>query len=330
MKRLCAGLLLFLLTPAWAVDVEAYPELASLIEKMVREYQFSEDELVDLFKQVEIRPQILEAMERPKEAVPWFEYKKQFVTADSARRGARFWERNSATLARAGQEYGVAPEIIVAIIGIETQYGRNLGRFSVLNALTTLALEFAPRREYFRGELIQYLLLARDLKLDPLRVQGSYAGAMGMAQFMPSSYRSYAVDFDGDQQRNLSGEDDAIGSIAYYLKQHGWKSGEPVVDEVVIEGARYQEMESTDIKPAVSVKQLKKYGVVPTSRVDQRRLAALIGLQEEAGPLYRLGYHNFYIISRYNRSTNYAMAVYELGCLIRSYYNEPPPGYVSP
>jgi len=307
---------------ASALNLEEYPELGAFINEMAEKHQFSTAELINWFKQAEIRPEVVEAMEKPKEALPWFEYKKNFVTDENVRKGIGFWKKNTRALARANDEFGVAPEIIIAVLGVETQYGKHTGRFPSFDTLTTLMLKYSPRKEFFRSELKEYLLLARELEINPLSIKGSYAGAIGIAQFMPSSYRAFAVDFDGDRKPDLNRKEDAIGSVANYFKQHGWKAGEPIADDAKIDGLRYGEIENQGAEPKYNVQQLRKYGIIPVQAVDKNQLAALIILEDQAGPLYRLGYYNFYVITRYNRNKNYAMAVYELSQLIRKQYDE--------
>jgi membrane-bound lytic murein transglycosylase B len=304
--------------PAAAVDFREYPEMAAFIQDMSARHGFSPAELRRVFAHARIRPEIIEAIERPREALPWHEYKKNFVTTEHVQLGRKFWQRHEAALERARAQYGVAPEIIVAIIGVETQYGRNKGEYPVIDALTTLMLRYPPRAEFFRRELEEFLLLARESGFDPVTIKGSYAGAMGTPQFIPSSYRRYAVDFNGDRRRDLlNNPEDAIGSVANFLKEHGWQTREPVADEVEIQGTLYFWVEKLGVKPVLSVSHLVLFGVVPREATDTQRLAALIALEGESGPFHRLGYDNFYVITRYNRSKRYAMAVYELGEMIR-------------
>ncbi len=307
---------------AYALNLEEYPELTGFIKEMAAKKNFSADELADWFKKVELRPEVVEAMEKPKEALPWSEYKKIFLTDENVRKGVEFWNKNRAALARANAEFGVAPEIIIAILGVETQYGKHTGRFPIFDALTTLAFTYPPRKEFFRRELEEYLLLTRELGISPLSIKGSYAGAIGIAQFMPSSYREYAVDFDGDRKRDLNQQEDAIGSVANYFKRHGWKAGEPITNEARVDGARHSEIENQGTEPKYKIDELRKYGVTPVRAVDKNQLTLLIALDDDAGPLYRLGYNNFYVITRYNRNINYAMAVSELSRLIRKQYDE--------
>ncbi|MEW6331270.1 MAG: lytic murein transglycosylase B [Pseudomonadota bacterium] len=321
------------LVPAWfatasearALNFAKHPELREFSAEMAERHGFSRAQLRKTFRCATLRPDIIEAMERPRELLPWHEYRKAFVTEDSAQRGVRFWKEYARDIARAQEQYGVAPEIIVAIIGVETRYGRNAGSHAVLDALTTLTLEYPPRAAFFRKELEEFLLLARETGIDACRVKGSYAGAMGLPQFMPSSYRRLAVDFDNDGKRDLLDNPvDAIGSVAHYLQRHGWQAGAPITDETRLKGSLHFWVERLGLKPSLSVRQLAEYGVFPRRSGDPERRAALIALEGANGPEYRLGYDNFYAITRYNLSKHYAMAVVELGELIRRRMEENP------
>jgi membrane-bound lytic murein transglycosylase B len=329
MKSIAGYLLLIALcwtifiSPANAAGAEDNPALRSLMDEMVSKYGFTRKELEDWLSQVEIRDDIIEAVYRPKENLPWYEYRKLFVNDERARRGVAFWKTNAEALSRACSVYGVPPEIIVAILGIETFYGNQGGRYRVLDALVTLTLRYPERSDFYRGQLIEYLLLARELGVSPLSIKGSYAGAMGMPQFIPSSYRSYAVDFDDDHKRDLADVDDAIGSVANFLKQHGWKQDEPIVSEVKLDGSMYAWLENNGLEPRISIQHLSRYGILPVQRIDARQLAALIVFEGETAPIHRLGYNNFYVITRYNRSKNYSLAVVELSEMIHKlYYGE--------
>ena len=309
-------------SPAQALDIKKHPALAQFLDAMAQRHSFEPQELQRWFGQAEIKRDILNAIARPREALPWHQYKKSFVKAELAQKGAAYWRRHSAALTRAQAQYQVPPEIILAIIGVETQFGRNTGRYAVIDALTTLAFAYPPRADFFRGELEQFLLLARDLRLDPLKLKGSYAGAMGIGQFIPSSYRNYAVDFDGDGQRDLfNNADDAIGSVANYFYAHGWKSGEPVISAVRADNALLASLDTNELEPKLGPEQLRKYGIVPLAPGNPALPATVLRLQDAEGPLYLLGYHNFYVITRYNRSRHYALAVYELAQLIRAEYD---------
>jgi len=316
---LCISLAL----PARAMNPDEHPTLRLLIDELVSKQGFSRQELADWLSQAEIREDIIEAVYRPKESLPWYEYRKLFVNDDRARRGLGFWKTNAEALFRASSEYGVPPEIIAAIIGVETFYGKQGGRYRVLDALVTLTLRYPERSDFFRNQLIEFLLLARELGVSPLTIKGSYAGAMGIPQFIPSSYRSYAVDFDGDHKRDLTDTDDAIGSVANFLKQHGWKRDEPIVGEVKLDGSMYAWLENNGLEPRISVQHLSRYGILPVQRIDARQLAALVVFEGETAPIHRLGYTNFYVLTRYNRSKNYSLAVVELSeQLHKLYYGE--------
>ncbi len=317
------GTVLAATSPARAADPAPLPELQDFIHEMARTHGFSEPALKRQFARVRLRPEIIQAMERPKEALPWYEYRKLFVNDGRAEQGVAFWHRHAALLKRAQKEYGVPPEIVIAILGVETQYGRHRGQWPVLDALTTLTLRYPPRAAFFRQELEQYLLLAREQRLDPLRVKGSYAGALGMPQFIPSSWRRYAVDFDGDRKRDLLGSNaDIIGSVAHFLRAHGWQADAPVADEARVEGTLYFWLEKLGSRPSLPLRQFVRYGVSPPVHRDPDLPAALILLEDETGPSPHIGYNNFYVITRYNRSHRYAMAVHELAERIRTQYRE--------
>jgi len=310
--------------PAHALDIEQYPELRAFIKSFAEQHRYSETALRQAFAQVRIRSEIVEAMERPREAQPYYEYRKQFLTDTHLKRGSEFWNQNAAALARQSKKYGVAPEIIIAILGVETQYGRNKGEYPVLDALSTLWLHYPPRSDFFKRELEEFLLLARELRLETGSVKGSYAGAIGMPQFISSSYRRYAVDGDGDGRRDLlQNPEDVIASVANFLNVHGWAAGEPPVDDVDLRGTLYFWIERLGVKPALTVSGLTQYGIVPKNAISPERRAALIAFEGEAGPFYRLGYNNFYVITRYNRSKRYAMAVVELAERLRRNREQP-------
>lgn len=317
---------LLLANTTFAIDLDKYPGLKPIITTLVKEHGFTETELLDVFGKVEYRDDVIKAINRPGEAQPWHKYRLLFVTEQSANRGIRFWRQNARALIKAQKKYGVPAEIIVAIIGVETRYGRLKGRYKVINALTTLALGYSRRSEFFKKELIEFMLLARETNTDPLKYDGSYAGAMGLPQFMPSSYRKYAVDFNGDKKRDLiNSRWDAIGSVANFFIKHGWQTNEPICEDVQIEGQLYAWFEKLGIKPRLSIRHLINAGIFPENDGREDRLVSLIALEGENGPVYRLGYNNFYVITNYNRSRKYAMAVYELSEMLRKkYYNKRP------
>lgn len=295
--------------------------LGAFIDEMARQHDFDRRQLQTLFAGVKLHQSILDAISRPAESKPWKEYRPIFLTADRRDGGVRFWREHADLLARARETYGVPEEIIVAIIGVETRYGRHAGRFRVLDALSTLAFAYPPRAGFFRKELKEYLLMTREEKLPPQRQLGSYAGAMGMPQFMPSSFRHYAVDFDGDGKRDLwRNPADVIGSVANYFYRHHWHPGEPVAHRVRVHGKRWRELIDGNLKPHHSQDDLLALGVVLPQGLPPHLKGALIELDGADGPEHWVVWHNFYVISRYNRSALYAMAVFQLSREIRRRY----------
>lgn len=303
---------------AVAADYEGSPQVAEFVAEMTRDYGFAGEQLVSLFREVERKQSILDAISRPAEKVKtWAEYRPIFITDRRINQGVEFWKQHEAALARAEQEYGVPAQVIVAIIGVETSYGSNTGSYRVIDALSTLGFDYPPRAEFFRKELKQFLLLAREQQVDPLTLKGSYAGAMGMPQFMPSSFRAYAVDFDGDGHINIWNDpDDAIGSVASYFKRHGWVTGEAVVSTAQISGEQAEEGLTVGLDPVKTVGELRAMGWSSHEAVRDDVPVTAFRLEGEAGPEYWLGLPNFYVITRYNRSAMYAMAVHQLSDLL--------------
>jgi len=294
------------------------PDIEVFIGEMAKKHQFDRNELTRIFREVKPQPEVLRAISSPATAMPWSEYRQLFVNATRIDEGVKFWDDNAEALARAYQEYGVPQEIIVATLGVETRYGRNTGNHRVLDSLVTLAFDYAPRASFFRRQLEQFLLLTREEGIEPLSVRGSYAGAMGMPQFIPSVYRRYAVDFDGDGKPNLwKSSADAIGSIANYLKEYGWKSEAPIAVAATVNGDDVTALLSQGIKPHVPLADLQAMGVTPEQEIPGEILASLLTLGEGEGVQYWIALDNFYVITRYNRSVNYAMAVFELSREIR-------------
>ena len=299
-------------------------EVESFIGEMTQRHGFESAWLRRLLAQAKTQPGVIEAMSTPATARPWHEYFPNYVNAQRIQAGVRFWRDNQVTLAKARAKYGVPEEIIVATLGVETNYGTQTGSRRVLDVLTTLAFDFPPRAGYFKEELEQFLVLAMSRRVDPLRVKGSYAGAMGMPQFMPSSFARFAVDFDGDGRLTLwDGAADSIGSIANYYKAYGWQAQQPVALPASVSGEGYRELLALGIKPQANAAQLRASGVVPGADVNDAELMALFALQMPDGPQYWLGLNNFYVITRYNRSINYAMSVYQLAREIRSLRETP-------
>ncbi len=294
-------------------------EVQAFIRDLVARRGFDSNQLYATFSRARTQPSIIQAMNRPAEAKPWYAYRQIFLTPQRVQGGVQFWQTHRQALVRAEQVYGVPAEIVVAIIGVETSYGKNTGKYNVLEALATLAFDYPRRAPYFRKELENYLLLTREEGIDPMAVKGSYAGAMGLGQFMPGSYLNYAVDFDGDGQRNLwTNPVDAIGSVANYLSKHRWQRGEPVTVRAAVGGAYYGDLVSRKAQPpARTVASFRQRGVIPSSAVSDEQKAILLEFDGSYSPEYWLGFDNFYVITRYNQSPLYAMAVYQLSRTIR-------------
>lgn len=298
-------------------------EVQEFIVDVAARHDFSTEELTELFRKAAFRQDILDAMSRPAERRPWHEYRPIFITGKRISDGVEFRHAHREILARAEETFGVPPEIVTAIIGVETSYGRSAGRHRVLDSLATLAFDYPRRAEFFRSELEAYLVLSREERFDPLSIKGSYAGAMGKPQFIPSSYRSYAVDFDGDDRRDLLGNvADAIGSVANYLKMHGWKPGAPVASRAIVTGEGWRELAQNGIRPHTPVDRLADAGVRAEDPLPGDALATLVELEAGDGVEVWVALDNFYVITRYNRSALYAMAVYQLADEIARRYHE--------
>lgn len=300
------------------------PQVQAFIDDMVSKHGFSKDELTRIFEQAERRDDILELMSKPAEKrLRWFEYRKIFLTQNRIEGGVQFWQQYADILELAEAEYGVDPQVIVAIIGVETRYGKITGRHRVLDALSTLAFDYPPRSKFFTSELEQFLILTREDDIDLLSVKGSYAGAMGYGQFIPSSYRNYAVDFDASGTRDLwNSPMDIIGSVANYFKQHGWKHGGLVATPATVTGDDYQTVLDQGYKPNTVLDAMRHDGITPSIPLPDEMVAALMAFDQPDGPEYWLGFNNFYVITRYNHSPLYAMAVYQLSEEIRTAYEQ--------
>lgn len=300
---------------AFSLQTSDYKQLDTLFRQVAGETSYTVAQLEELFKDVEIKQNIIEAMERPAEStMTWTRYSKIFLTEKNIKKGVEFWQAHAEILARAEKEFAVAPEIIVATLGVETRYGSNTGNYRVIDALSTLALEYPRRSKYFTAELKNFLLLTDQNKLDPLGVTGSYAGAIGLPQFMPSSYRSYAVDFTNDGSSDLvNSVDDAIGSIASYYSKHGWKPGQPVSWSATSVSDQASKLVVKKRKTDRSLKKLQKAGVVVQEQGFLDARVGLIKLTGDQGSEYRVAFDNFFVITRYNTSRMYATAVQLLG-----------------
>lgn len=322
-SRFAAPLLGFILMWAHAVAGAApfqdRPEVRQFVADMASRHGFDNDELIALFARITPRPEVARTMTGQITKPPsWSRYRANFVNPARISLGVRFWNENAAALARARQTYGVPEEIIVAIVGVETRYGSYPLPYPVLDTLATLAFDYPRRSEFFRAELEQYLLLMREEGMDPLSVKGSFAGAMGMPQFMPSSYRNHAVDFDGDGRRNLwNGATDTIGSVANYLHAYGWEAGQPIAARATLQSDAAGDLLTGGLKPEHTVTELLARGIAPAIPLPPSALAALLAVDMNDGREYWLGLNNFYVITRYNRNLFYALAVYQLGNEIR-------------
>lgn len=314
----------FLLEPQHNVmqmggDFANNPNAQQFIDKMVNKHGFDRQQLQEILSQAKRLDSVLRLMDNqaPTTSVKppsgpngaWLRYRKKFITPDNVQNGVIFWNQYEDALNRAWQVYGVPPEIIVGIIGVETRWGRVMGKTRILDALATLSFNYPRRAEYFSGELETFLLMARDEQDDPLNLKGSFAGAMGYGQFMPSSYKQYAVDFSGDGHINLWDPVDAIGSVANYFKAHGWVKG----DQVAVMANGQAPGLPNGFKTRYSISQFAAAGLTPQQPLGNHQQASLLRLDVGTGYQYWYGLPNFYTITRYNHSTHYAMAVWQLG-----------------
>ena len=291
------------------------PEIVAFVKDVVARDQLPKKQVLALLRKGEPQPKIIEAMNRPAEKVtPWWEYHDRFLTEERISQGAQFYIEHRASLERIAAARGIPPEYLVAIMGVETKYGQFVGHYRVLDALMTLAFDYPPRSDYFRSELEQFLLLYSEEHLDPLKVTGSYAGAMGVPQFMPSSYRLFAVDGNDDKKRDLWNDwDDILASIANYFVEHGWESGGPVLAETRLDPEPKFQIDTRNLELNETVDSLNAQGVeVMGTPQTGTTPAVLISAEQQNGPAYRVGFKNFYVITRYNRSARYAMAVHDL------------------
>jgi membrane-bound lytic murein transglycosylase B len=293
----------------------------AFIEEMVSEHNFSKADVESLLGKAKLSETALEAIQRPWEAKPWHQYFPIFLTEKRVKKGVEFWNKHAAHLERAEKELGVPAEMIVAIIGVETFYGTYKGKYPVLDALFTLGFHYPPRAKFFRSELQQYMILSREEGFDPLELKGSYAGAMGLGQFISSSYRHYAIDFDGDGVRDLLNNPvDAIGSVANYFKEHGWKRGQQVAIPANVSGESYKSTLSDDLKYTHTWADLKQANITLKKDADiqESEDVKLLEFELSEGHEYWVGLPNFYTITRYNHSPLYAMAVYQLSQQIKA------------
>lgn len=317
--KISAILILFTLLPKWAGAAPLdTPEVQAFITDMVSQHGFDAVLLRNTLSAAEFRPGILDLMARPGESKPWPSYLALFLKPEVVEAGVRFWNEHAAVLRRARRQFGVPEEIVVAILGVETRYGANAGRTPILDALFTLAFNYPRRADFFKSELEQFLLLGREEGLEVKSLRGSYAGAIGLPQFMPSSYRRYAIDFNGDGRRDLiSSKEDVVGSVALYLKAHGWRADTPVAIRALGDELRMSEVIATGAKPQLTIKQFNAMGILGESTLADEEIAQLIMLSLPQGKEYWLALDNFRALLKYNQSTFYAMAVYQLSEALR-------------
>jgi membrane-bound lytic murein transglycosylase B len=314
MRRLL--ILLLYCVPALAIE---HPGVEDFVKRANAEYGLPEDEVRELLQQAEYKQPIIDAISRPAEGKPWYEYRQIFLTDQRISEGVEFWKTHRELIRAASEQFGVDEEIIVSIIGVETFYGRITGNYRIIDALVTLGFYYpkdlsSDRSAFFSEQLMQYIKLADEEHLPVAEVTGSYAGAMGMGQFMPSSYLEYAVDFDADGSRDLwRSTADVVGSVANYLHLHGWQPGQPVTERAIAsKEAAFNEISTRNFTPTLTVAQWSEKGFKSSPELSPDLPAAVLKLSEEKRNTYWLTFKNFYVITRYNRSPRYAMAVYEL------------------
>ena len=304
----------FAASPAQAIDVSD-PEVRNFIDSMVSEHAYDRGTLENVLQQATTQESILEAIARPAERTKeWHEYRDIFLTGARVKAGAEFWREHSEDLERISADTGVDVEILVGIIGVETYFGRRTGSYRVLDALATLAFAYPPRSKFFRNELEQFLLLVREEEMEAIDATGSYAGAMGRPQFMPSSYRAYAVDSSADGKRDIwTNWADVIGSVANYFVRHGWRSNNQVVAQASLSNQWRGDPPENTLKPQETVTSLSHQGVLFATDLAGDQQSQLLTLIGDDGEEHWVGFHNFFVITRYNRSVMYALAVHQLG-----------------
>lgn len=313
-SKLCLLSVLALAPVAQALDTER-PEIVGFIEMMIQKHAYDRDRLERVLGDAETKESILKAISRPAEKTKeWYEYRDIFLTDKRIRLGVDFWHEHAASLTRISEESGVPKEILVSIIGVETYFGRITGSYRVVDALSTLAFDYPPRSKFFTRELEHFLLLVREEGMQAADATGSYAGAMGRPQFMPSSYLAYAVDATGDGRRDIWNDwEDVIGSVANYFVEHDWRSGAEVVAEASLGSSWRGKTPKNSTKSRSTVDQLSKQGVIFATDLPGDDRAQLLTLQGRDDPEYWVGFHNFFVITRYNTSIMYALAVHQLG-----------------
>jgi len=326
MKRILTLALVSILSTSCLA--QQHPGAEEFAAKAAAEYNLDQQEVLLMLENARFKQSIVDAISRPAESKPWYKYRPIFITDKRIKGGVEFWRDNEELIAQASRKYGVDPQIIVAIIGVETFYGNITGSYRVLDALATLSFYYPDtgndRSEFFSKELMNFFVLSNQEGLPVEDVTGSYAGAMGLGQFMPSSYIEYAVDFDEDGRRDLwSSLPDVIGSVANYLHRHGWELDQPVTYPALVSAdADMDLVAKRDFKPKKTIAELAQAGFSASEQVNSETPATVARLEEEDGDHYFVTFRNFYVITRYNRSPLYAMAVYELSEAIRSGFEQ--------
>lgn len=321
LKKIVLSLLIVF--PAWADEPGNYadrPEVRQFAEEFVEAHgTFTVDELLALFARAEYKQRIIDAMSRPAEkTLNWDRYQDIFLTRRRVTEGRQFMIRYREALDDAREKFGVPPAVVASVIGVETMYGGNRGSHRVIDALSTLAFDYPPRARFFRGELEAFLLLAKEEEQDAMELKGSYAGAMGYGQFIPTSYRRYAVDFDGDGIRDIwNNPVDAIGSVANYLYEHGWRANDDIVLRVQISGDEVDELFGDQLKPSLTMSAFLDHGIGTDIDLSPDEKVSPLRFMGKQGEEHWLGLNNFYVITRYNHSKLYAMAVYQLSERLR-------------
>ncbi len=329
MVRLLLLLVLWIFTFVAQADdnFATRPDVQSYIQELVQKYHFKQTDVEGLFNNLTLRPELIDAMKKPYEAQPWYIYREHFLTPQRIAGGVAFWHAHEKVLTKISNDYNVPVSVIVAIIGVETHYGTNRGTYPVLNTLATLGFDYPPRQDFFRNELTQFLLLAREQGWDAKKVLGSYAGAVGQPQFMPSSYRAYAVDYDKTGKIDLFDNiDDIIASVANYLSSYGWQMDQPTVSTATLVGDDYKTLPNQSTKPQLTLNELAHYGITTTNTSVNPTTKAIffnVQINAQGDQQYWLGFHNFYVITRYNTSALYALAVTQLAQAIEQAYNQP-------
>ncbi|EPJ44308.1 MAG: peptidoglycan lytic transglycosylase [Osedax symbiont Rs2] len=315
----CLLLLVACSQGSYAADYSKHPLAQEWLQEMLDE-GFTKEYLTEVLTTAKRKDSILEALARPAEArKSWQQYRSGFIRTKGIQNGNKFWQKHARALAKAEREFGVPAQMIVSIIGVETRYGKVKGNYRVVDALATIAFDHPRRGEYFRNQLKQFLLLCREEKLSFSKIKGSYAGAMGIGQFLPSSFRKYAIDYDGDGRKDIwNNPVDAIGSVANYFAEHGWLKDQPVVISAKVSQEIDKEWYNNGLDLKVTLQQWRKRSIGGAEQLDQEQRATLMKLIYDNRDQYWFGLQNFYVITRYNRSRFYAMAVFQLSELIKA------------